>query len=90
MEAIQETLENIKELTGLSLTLCDYFTGLRTSGGKKYFNVILPTRTSEAVEYTKLLQFSRKYGSISVEPNGVNRLAIFILNYETNRYNNIS
>ena len=80
MEAIQETLENIKELTGLSLILCDYFTGIRASGGKKYFNVILPTRTSEAVEYTKLLQISRKYGTIAVEPNGVSRLAIFILN----------
>ena len=82
MDAIQKTLENIKELTGLSLTLCDYFTGLRTSGDKKYFNVILPTRTSEAVEYTRLLQISKGYGTIAVEPNGVNRLAIFILNYE--------
>ena len=80
MEVIQEILENIKELTGLALTMCDYFTGLRTSGDQKYFNVILPTRTSEAFEYTKLLQFSRKYGTIAVEPNGVSRLAIFILN----------
>ena len=38
---IPETLEMIKEQTGLELELCDYFTGIKEHNGRKYFNVIL-------------------------------------------------
>jgi hypothetical protein len=39
--SIPETLETIKEQTGLVLNLCDHFTGIKEHNGKKYFNIIL-------------------------------------------------
>ena len=78
MELIEKTLLLIKDQTGLNLTLCDYFTGLRGIGGKKYFNVILPQKTSESNEYNILKRFADKYKKIQIEPNGVCRVAIFI------------
>jgi len=76
---IKKTLRLIEEQIGIQLKLCDYFTGLReTRGtGERYFNVVLDVRTSESREYTNLEQYSKKYGSIRVEPNGFKRVAIF-------------
>jgi len=73
----KDTLLLIEEQTGLKLTLCDFFTGIRTVGSKKYFNVILAHRTSESKEFDTLNRFSKKSGLISVEPNGVKRIAVF-------------
>ena len=70
-------LELIKEQTGLKLELCDCFTGIREHNGRKYFNVILPQRTSESKEYDILRRFAEKYKLISVEPNGLKRVAVF-------------
>jgi len=67
----------IKEQTGLELGLCDYFTGIKEHNGSKYFNVILPKRTSESNEYDILKRFADKYQLISVEPNGLKRVAVF-------------
>jgi hypothetical protein len=75
---IQETLELIKEQTGLTLNLCDYFTGLKTHKGKKYFTITLSQSVSESTEFPILQRFANKYKIISVEPNGLNRVAIFI------------
>ena len=75
---ILETLKLIKEKTGLDLMLCDYFTGLKKSGDRNYFNIILSERTSESLEFTKLKVFTNKLSLISVEPNGLKRVAIFI------------
>lgn len=75
--SIPETLELIKEQTGLELELCDYFTGIKEHNGRKYFNVILSQRTSESKAYEVLKRFADKYKLISVEPNGVKRVAIF-------------
>ena len=75
--SIAETLEMIEEQTGLKLQLCDFFTGVKQLNGRKYFNVILPQRTSESKEYDTLKRFSDKYKLISIEPNGLNRVAIF-------------
>lgn len=75
--SIAETLELIKEQTGLELNLCDYFTGIKEHNGRKYFNVILSQRTSESKEYDTLKRFADKYKVISVEPNGLKRVAIF-------------
>ena len=75
--SIPETLELIKEQTGLQLELCDYFTGIKEHNGRKYFNVILSQRTSESKEYEVLKRFADKYKLISVEPNGVKRVAVF-------------
>ena len=70
-------LDLIKEQIGLELNLCDYFTGIKEHNGQKYFNVILSQRTSESKEYEELERFADKYKLIAVEPNGVNRVAIF-------------
>lgn len=75
--SIPETLELIKEQTGLKLELCDYFTGIKEHNGRRYFNVILSQRTSESKEYEKLKRFADKYKLISVEPNGLKRVAVF-------------
>ena len=74
---INETLEMIKEQTGLELQLCDYFTGIKYHAGKPYFNVMLDKRTSESADFVKLERFSDKYKSIEVAPNGVNIVAIY-------------
>ena len=74
---IPEILELIKEQTGLKLELCDYFTGIKEHNGRKYFNVILLQRTSESKEYDRLKRFADKYKLISVEPNGLKRVAVF-------------
>lgn len=74
---INQMLDLIKEQTGLKLKLCDFFTGKNQLDGRQYFNVILKKRTSESEEYIKLLAFSKKYKTIKVEPNGLNRVAIF-------------
>lgn len=77
-DLINETLLLIKEQTGLNLTLCDYFTGLKEYRGHKYFNVVLKERLSESKEYLILERFSKNFGLISIEPNGVRRVAIII------------
>lgn len=81
---IQETLKLIKEQIGLDLELCDYFTGLHTFNNRKYFNVLLSQRTSESEEFQLLSTFADKYKLISVEPNGLKRVAIFSNNIENN------
>lgn len=80
MNSIVKTLNLIEKYTGLKLNLCDYFTGVKEHNGKKYFNVVLPKRNSESKDYDKLKRFSEKYNLISIEPNGVNRAAIFFVN----------
>jgi len=75
--SIHETLELIREQTGLKLELCDYFTGIKEHNGRKYFNVILSQRTGESKEYDVLKRFADKYKLISVEPNGLKRVAVF-------------
>ena len=74
--SIPETLEMIKEQTGLELKLCDYFTGIKEYNGRKYFNVILSQRTSESKEYDILKRFADKYKLVLIEPNGLKRVAI--------------
>lgn len=76
---IAETLKTIEEQTGLKLTLCDYFTGLKEVDHKKYFNVLLNKPISESREYDILLNFAKKYNTIEILPNGYKRLAIFLL-----------
>ena len=75
--SIPETLEMIKQQTGLKLELCDYFTGIKKYNGRRYFNVFLSQRTSESKDYDILKRFADKYKMISVEPNGLKRVAVF-------------
>ncbi len=74
----QKTIESIEISTGVKLELCDYFTGVKTYQGKKYFNVILNEKISESKDYTKLQRYADKYKIISIEPNGIRRVSIFI------------
>ena len=76
--SIPETLDLIKEQTGLKLNLCDYFTGMKEHNGQKYFNVILSQRTSESQDFDKLKRFAEQYKLIKVEPNGLKRVAVFL------------
>lgn len=78
-ELIQKIIKFIKSQIGLSLIQDKdtYFTGIKKHNGRKYFNVELPVRVSESNEYDLLERFANKFKLISVEPNGVNRVAIF-------------
>ena len=67
----------IKKQIGLELALCDHFVGVREHGGRRYFNVLLNERVSESNEFVLLERFSIKYNLISVEPNGLSRVAIY-------------
>lgn len=75
--SITETLEMITKHTGLDLELCDYFTGFRNNKAGKYFNVILSKKICESKDYDTLELYAKKYKLIHVEPNGVDRVAVF-------------
>lgn len=74
---VEKTLNLIKEQTGLNLQLCEQFSDIGIYDGRKYFNVILKERISESQEYAILERFAEKYKLVSVQPNGVFRVAIF-------------
>ena len=76
-DMITETLQLIKQHTGLDLNLCDYFTGIHTNEKGRYFNVVLSDPIYQSREHTQLERFANQYGLIQVEPNGYKRLAIF-------------
>lgn len=78
MDLINKTLQLIEEQIGLRLTLCDYFTGLRKHRGKVYFNVIVKDRLYMSKEFAQLERFAFDKNLISVEPNGLNRIAIYL------------
>lgn len=74
----KETLTLIEEQIGLRLDLCDHFTSFRFMDSKPYFNVVLKDKISESLDYDKLKRWSDKFKLISIENNGLKRLAIFI------------
>lgn len=76
MGTIEKMLCEIKELTGLSLVTCDYFTGLKNHNGKQYFNIMIDSPVYISKEYDALSSISRKYKKFSVEPCGHKRLSI--------------
>ena len=70
---IQTTLNLIQEQTGIILQ--------ETGTSKRnYFNVSIPERVSEWVDFNKLNSFANKYNLIRIEPNGLKVLAIYPLN----------
>lgn len=85
-QTINEVLLHIKKQIGLTLTLCDYFTGLRGQKDNRFFNVVLEKKTSESQEYEQLVRFSDKFKTIYIEANGEKRVAIYIdkFNLKTN------
>ena len=75
---IKYTLELIKEQTGIEVKLCDHFKGINMHNGRRYFNVALSEMVSDSLDYTILCDFARNYKLISVEPNGVKRVAVYL------------
>ena len=81
MKELEMKLESIKALTGIELVLCEHFGGMRAlaSTGERYFNIITNERVSYSLREVNRLQILIKYGIIKrFEPNGVNRVALFI------------
>lgn len=81
MKELEEKLEVIKALTGIELVLCEHFEGIRAlaSTGERYFNIITNERVSYSLREVNRLQILIKYGIIKrFEPNGVNRVALFV------------
>ena len=74
---MKEVLNLIKEQTGLSLDLCDYFTGIYEIKGRKYFNIVLNEKIGESKDFDILQRFADKYNKIQIQPNGVRRVAIY-------------
>lgn len=79
-DEIQKVLDFIKSQIGLKLTPDSDFSGIKMHNGKKYFNVILNQRTSESDEFNLLDRFAKKGKLLKVEPNGLDRVAIFFDN----------
>ena len=77
IDMINATLNAIKENTGLTLKLDNYFTGLRICPTGTYFNVELSERLYLSKEYVILQRFANKYKTIRLEPCGYKRLSIF-------------
>ncbi len=78
-QLIINTLWEIKEQTGVELTPCDYFTGLKKNESSYTFSALLSdNRISESLDYIKVVNYVKKYTCIRIEPNGVKRIAIHI------------
>lgn len=77
-QLISDTLSLIKDQIGLDLKLCPHFHGVLTHNGRNYFNAILEKRTSESQSFDLLKRFADKFNLISIEPNGLNRVSIFV------------
>ena len=69
-------IKEIKEQTGLTLIVSQ---DLTKKFGKRFFTVEIKDNFSESNEVLILQQFSNKYKTIAIEPNGFKKLAIFIL-----------
>lgn len=76
---IESTLKLIEAQIGLKLKLENDRAILKRRRGRKYFNVIMSTDLFSA-EYARLESFAIRYGIISLEINGHNKVAIFINN----------
>lgn len=74
---IEGVLGTIKEQIGLELEPCPYFKGVYYYMGRRYFNVELKERCSESQDYVKLQRWANAYEMVKLEPNGVNRVAVF-------------
>jgi len=74
MSDITEALIKIKNHTGLNLSECPYFNGIRFLNDKPYFNV----ETNISENHHIIRQLERSNIIDSVLENGVSRLAIFM------------
>ena len=78
MKTVQDIIADIKNVIGVDLKPCDYFTGIRTNQLSRFFNIVTDRPVWDCKEYDLLLRASKKHDFIKrVEPNGTNRIAIF-------------
>ena len=77
----EQVLKYIKEQTGMTLALCDYFTEIGDFNGNPYFNVLLDDKTCESLQMSKLERLQSESSIIAdIQPNGVTRVAIVCYN----------
>ena len=78
-QTITDKLSEIKKQTGVVLTPCDHFTGIKESKGGTYFCANLTdNRISESLDYERVSRYAMKYKGFRIEPCGIQRVAIFI------------
>ena len=73
-------LEKIKEYNGLDFKLCPDFSGIKELGktGRMYFNIIIPDRLMRSIYERKLNSLIKSNIISGYEPNGINRISIFL------------
>ncbi len=78
MFSVNELGAYIEEQTGLILTPCDSFSGLKQHQGRSYYNFLVNDRFSESQEVLQLLRLADTSSRVyKIESNGLNRVAIF-------------
>jgi hypothetical protein len=75
--AIITVLAEINKVMGTNLQSSD--SKITKKFGKKFFNVELSDRVVLSRDYTLLQRYANTYKKIDVQPNGVNKVAIFII-----------
>lgn len=73
---IKEFLTEINEQLGLKLNLYDGL--LKKFNNKKYFDIELNESCWCSNDFTKLLVYSKKYKTFTVEQTGYKRVGIFL------------
>lgn len=75
----QLLVDHIREQIGVVVEPCDYFTGVRQTGGLAYVNLMLRQRTSESRDFDAIERLCACSSMIErVEPNGPTRVAAFL------------
>jgi len=78
MFSVDQIKNYIEAQTGLSLSPCDFFSGLQLHNGETYFNFLLSERYSESREVFNLERLAKNSAFVyRIEPNGMSRVAIF-------------
>lgn len=79
MLTVEKLQTYFQEQIGLTLEPCDYFSGAQIHKGETYFNFLVKDRYAESQEVLRLERLAQSSSVISrIEPNGLNRVAIFI------------
>ena len=72
-DKINKVIAEVKEQTGIELV------SSKKNNKRSFFYVDIPTMVSEWSEYDKLERYASQYKTIRIEPNGVNKIAIYPL-----------
>lgn len=69
-------VDTIHKLTGVVVSECDHFAGIKEFGGKKGFNVLFNDRLSESKDYNLVLSMCEKSNLFKIHQNGLKRCLI--------------